>query len=132
MARIAGVDLPREKRVDVGLTYIYGIGRSTANQILKKSGVQGSTRVKNLSEDEIVKLRETIERDCKVEGDLRKEVTMGIKRLVDTGTYRGLRHRKSLPVRGQRTRTNARTRKGRRAAIGKARKPAAPAAPAKA
>jgi small subunit ribosomal protein S13 len=132
MARIAGVDLPREKRVDIGLTYIFGIGRSTANRILRTSGVEGSTRVKNLSEDEIVKLRETIERDCKVEGDLRKEVTMSIKRLVDTGTYRGLRHRKSLPVRGQRTRTNARTRKGRRAAIGKARKPAAPAPPAKA
>jgi small subunit ribosomal protein S13 len=123
MARIAGVDLPREKRVDVGLTYIYGIGRATAAQIIKKSGVPGTTRVKDLSEDEIVKLREIIERDHKVEGDLRKEVSMSIKRLVDTGTYRGLRHRKSLPVRGQRTRTNARTRKGRRAAIGKARKP---------
>ncbi|MBI4402141.1 MAG: 30S ribosomal protein S13 [Nitrospirae bacterium] len=124
MARIAGVDLPREKRVDVGLTYIYGIGRASAAQIVKKAGMNGATRVKDLSEDEIVKLRETIERDYEVEGDLRKEVSMNIKRLVDTGTYRGLRHRKSLPVRGQRTRTNARTRKGRRAAIGKARKPA--------
>lgn len=123
MARIAGVDLPREKRVDVGLTYIFGIGRASALQILKKSGVSGATRVKDLSEEEIVKLREVIERDHQVEGDLRKEVSMGIKRLVDTGTYRGLRHRKSLPVRGQRTRTNARTRKGKRAAIGKARKP---------
>ena len=124
MARIAGVDLPREKRVDVGLTYIFGIGRASALQILKKSGVGGATRVKDLSEEEIVKLREVIERDHRVEGDLRKEVSMGIKRLVDTGTYRGLRHRKSLPVRGQRTKTNARTRKGKRAAIGKARKPA--------
>ncbi|MGH7228590.1 MAG: 30S ribosomal protein S13 [Nitrospiraceae bacterium] len=126
MARIAGVDLPREKRVDIGLTYIFGIGRASALQILKKSGVGGATRVKDLSEEEIVKLREVIERDHQVEGDLRKEVSMGIKRLVDTGTYRGLRHRKSLPVRGQRTRTNARTRKGKRASIGKARKPAAP------
>ena len=99
MARIAGVDLPREKRVDVGLTYIFGIGRASALQILKKSGVSDATRVKDLSEEEIVKLREVIERDHQVEGDLRKEVSMGIKRLVDTGTYRGLRHRKSLPVR---------------------------------
>jgi small subunit ribosomal protein S13 len=124
MARIAGVDLPREKRIDVGLTYIYGIGRSSAQQILKKAGVDGAIRVKDLSEDKIVKLREIIERDYQVEGDLRKEVSMNIKRLIDTGTYRGLRHRKGLPVRGQRTRTNARTRKGRRASIGKARKPA--------
>lgn len=132
MARIAGVDLPREKRVDVGLTYIYGIGRPRAAQIVKKAGVDAAVRVKDLTEDAIIKLREIIERDSKVEGDLRKEVTMNIKRLVDTGTYRGLRHRKSLPVRGQRTRTNARTRKGRRGAIGKARKPTAPAAaPAK-
>jgi small subunit ribosomal protein S13 len=129
MARIAGVDLPREKRVDVGLTYVYGIGQATAAQIVKKAGVNSATRVKDLSEDEIVKLREIIERDYKVEGDLRKEVSMNIKRLVDTGTYRGLRHRKSLPVRGQRTKTNARTRKGRRTSIGKARtKPAAPSA----
>ncbi len=124
MARIAGVDLPREKRVDIGLTYIYGIGRAIAAQIVKKSGVNGSTRVKDLNEDEIVKLREIIERDYEVEGDLRKEVSMNIKRLIDTGTYRGLRHRKSLPVRGQRTKTNARTRKGKRVSIGKARKPA--------
>src|SRR5918996_6570664 len=111
MARIAGIDLPRDKRVDVGLTYIFGIGHTSAAQILKKSGVNGTTRVKDLSEDEIVKLREIIDRDYEVEGDLRKEVSMNIKRLVDTGTYRGLRHRKSLPVRGQRTKTNARTRK---------------------
>jgi small subunit ribosomal protein S13 len=125
MARIAGVDLPREKRVDVGLTYIFGIGRTTARQILKKAGVDGATRVKDLHEEEIVKLREIIDRDHEVEGDLRKEVSMNIKRLVDIGTYRGLRHRKGLPVRGQRTKTNARTRKGKRSAIGKARKPAA-------
>ena len=122
MARIAGVDLPREKRVDVGLTYIYGIGRTSALAILSKSGVPGTTRVKDLREDEIVKLREVIERDYEVEGDLRKEISMNIKRLIDTGAYRGLRHRKGLPVRGQRTKTNARTRKGKRVAIGKAKK----------
>lgn len=126
MARIAGVDLPREKRVDVGLTYIFGIGQSSAAQILRKAGVNGSTLVKNLVEDEIVKLREIIERDYQVEGDLRREIAMNIKRLVDTGSYRGLRHRKGLPVRGQRTKTNARTRKGKRSAIGRARKSSAP------
>lgn len=125
MARIAGVDLPREKRVDIGLTYIFGIGRTTAVQIVRKAGVNGATRVKDLTEEEIIKLRECIDREYKVEGDLRKEVSMSIKRLIDTGTYRGLRHRKGLPVRGQRTKTNARTRKGRRSAMGKARKPAA-------
>ena len=123
MARIAGIDVPRDKRIDVGLTYIFGIGRRTSARILGKAGVDGSIRVKDLSEDQIVKLRETIDRDHEVEGDLRKEVSMNIKRLVDIGTYRGLRHRKSLPVRGQRTKTNARTRKGRRS-MGKARKPA--------
>lgn len=122
MARIAGVDLPREKRVDVGLTYLYGIGRVSAMEIIRKAGVEASTRVKDLREDEIVKLRDVIEREYKVEGDLRKEISMGIKRLIDTGTYRGFRHRRGLPVRGQRTKTNARTRKGRRTAIGKARK----------
>jgi small subunit ribosomal protein S13 len=125
MARIAGVDLPRDKRTDVGLTYIYGIGRVAARQILQKAGVDGSIRVKDLSEDKIVKLREVIEHDYQVEGDLRKEVSMNIKRLMDTGTFRGLRHRKGLPVRGQRTRTNARTRKGRRAGVGS--KPKRPA-----
>jgi small subunit ribosomal protein S13 len=128
MARIAGVDLPREKRVDVGLTYIFGIGHSAAVQILKKAGANPATRVKDLSEDEIVKLRELIDREYEVEGDLRKEISMNIKRLIDIGTYRGLRHRKGLPVRGQRTKTNARTRKGRRSAMGKARKPATPTA----
>jgi len=122
MARIAGIDLPRDKRVDIGLTYVFGIGRATAVLLLKKAGVDPAIRVKDLSEDQIVKLRETIDRDHDVEGDLRKEVSMNIKRLVDIGTYRGLRHRKSLPVRGQRTKTNARTRKGRRS-MGKARKP---------
>ena len=124
MARIAGVDLPRDKRIDVGLTYIYGIGRSTAVQILRKAGVDSARRVKDLGEEEIVKVREIIDRDHEVEGDLRKEVSMNIKRLVDIGTYRGLRHRRGLPVRGQRTKTNARTRKGKRTAIGKARRPA--------
>lgn len=125
MARIAGVDLPRDKRSDVGLTYIYGIGRASALRILQKAGVEGSVRVKDLSEDKIVKLREVIEHDYQVEGDLRKEISMNIKRLMDTGTFRGLRHRKGLPVRGQRTRTNARTRKGRRSGVGS--KPKRPA-----
>jgi len=125
MARIAGVDLPREKRTDIGLTYIFGIGRATAAQLLKKAGVDGSIRVKDLTEDQIVKLREVIDRDYEVEGDLRREVSMNIKRLIDIGTYRGLRHRNGLPTRGQRTRHNARTRKGRRKSVGTMRKPAA-------
>lgn len=125
MARIAGVDLPKDKRIEIGLTYVYGIGRVAAREILKKAGVDGSIRVKDVSEDKIVKIREVIERDYRVEGDLRKEVSMNIKRLVDTGTFRGLRHRKGLPVRGQRTKTNARTRKGRRSGVGsKPQKPA--------
>ncbi len=122
MARIAGVDLPAGKRLDIGLTYIYGIGPWTARSILRKTGIDGAVRVKDLVEDDIVKLREVIERDCNVEGDLRREITMSIKRLIDTGTYRGLRHRKGLPLRGQRTKTNARTRKGKRASIGRAKK----------
>jgi len=117
MARIAGVDLPRNKRTDIGLSYIYGIGRAAASQILQEAGIDGAVRIKDLSEDKIVKLREIIERDYRVEGDLRKEISLNIKRLVDSGTYRGLRHRKGLPVRGQRTKTNARTRKGRRAGV---------------
>ena len=125
MARIAGGDLPKDKRIDIGLTYVYLIGRVAAQAILKKAGVDGSIRVKDVSEDKIVKIREVIERDYRVEGDLRKEVSMNIKRLVDTGTFRGLRHRKGLPVRGQRTKTNARTRKGRRSGVGsKPQKPA--------
>ena len=125
MARIAGVDLPREKRTDIGLTYIFGIGRATAQHILDKSGINGAIRVKDLTEDQIVKIREIIEREHQVEGDLRKTVSMNIKRLIDIGTYRGLRHRKGLPVRGQRSKTNARTRKGRRAGVGSRPKPAA-------
>ena len=118
MARIAGVELPVGKRVDVGLTYIFGIGPARARDILRKAGVAFDTRIKDLQDDEVVKLRETIDQDYEVEGDLRKEVSMSVKRLMDIGTYRGLRHRKGLPVRGQRTKTNSRTRKGRRGATG--------------
>jgi len=112
MARIAGVDLPRNKRVEVGLTYIYGIGRPTSNRILAQTGINPDTRIKDLSEAEVTQLRDIIEREYKVEGDLRREVQMNIKRLQEIGCYRGMRHRRNLPVRGQRTRTNARTRKG--------------------
>ncbi len=119
MARIAGIDLPVGKRVDIGLTYIYGIGTWTARSILRKTGIDGAIRVKDLGEDDIVKLREIIDRECNVEGDLRKDITMSIKRLIDTGSYRGLRHRRGLPARGQRTKTNARTRKGKRSSIGR-------------
>lgn len=113
MARIAGVDLPRDKRIEIGLTYIYGIGRTTATKILTKSGVNPDTRVRDLTDDEVKKLSAAIEAlDITVEGDLRREVALNIKRLQEIGCYRGLRHRKSLPVRGQRTKTNARTRKG--------------------
>ena len=112
MARIAGVDLPREKRVEIGLTYIYGIGRKTSNDILAKTGINPDIRVKDLSEADAAKLRECIEKDYNVEGDLRRETALNIKRLVEIGCYRGLRHRRGLPVRGQRTKTNARTRKG--------------------
>lgn len=118
MARIAGVDLPREKRVEVALCYIYGIGKSASQKLLKDTKVDPDVRVKDLKEEDIVRLREKIERDYKVEGDLRKEVAMNIKRLMDVGSYRGLRHRKGLPARGQRTKTNARTRKGPKKAIG--------------
>ena len=120
MARIAGVDLPRDKRVEIALTYIYGIGRSTSQKILSEAAVNFDTRVSQLTENEIVKIRDIIDRSYKVEGDLRREVATNIKRLMDIGCYRGLRHRKGLPVRGQRTHTNARTRKGpRRAVMGK-------------
>ncbi|RJQ07287.1 MAG: 30S ribosomal protein S13 [Bacillota bacterium] len=122
MARIAGVDLPREKRVEVALTYIFGIGATTSREILRATGVNPDTRVRNLTEEEVAKLRDTIERNYKVEGDLQREVQMNIKRLIDLGTYRGLRHRRGLPVRGQRTRTNARTRKGPRKTVGVRRK----------
>ncbi len=112
MARIAGVDLPRDKRVEIGLTYIYGIGRKSACDILAATGVNPDTRVRDLSEDDVSKLREHIDHNYKVEGDLRREVAMDIKTLIEIGCYRGLRHRKGLPVRGQRSKTNARTRKG--------------------
>ncbi len=112
MARIAGIDLPRDKRVEVALTYIFGIGRPTANKLLAATKVNPDTRVKDLTDNDIQKLREQIEKNLKVEGDLRREISTGIKRLMDIGCYRGLRHRRSLPVRGQRTKTNARTRKG--------------------
>lgn len=114
MARIAGVTLPSEKRIEVGLTYIYGIGRSKANKILEEAKIDKDKKVKTLSEDEINKIRQIIEKRERIEGDLRKDVTFNIKRLVDIGSYRGLRHRRRLPVRGQRTKTNARTRKGSR------------------
>ena len=112
MARIAGVDLPREKRVEIGLTYIFGIGRATADEILSKTGINPDTRVKDLSETEVAQLRDYIEHNLKVEGDLRREVSLNIKRRVEIGCYRGVRHRRGLPVRGQSTKQNARTRKG--------------------
>ena len=117
MARIAGVDLPNDKRIEIGLTYIYGIGRATANDILKATGINPDIRVKNLDENDIAKLRNEIEKNHTVEGDLRKEVSLNIKRLTEIGAYRGIRHRKGLPVRGQNTRTNCRTRKGPRKAV---------------
>ena len=122
MARIAGVDLPAEKRIEIALTYIYGIGRTTARRILATSGVSPDIRVKSLSDEDTGKLRNIIERDLKVEGALRSEMAMNIKRLMDIGAYRGLRHRRGLPVRGQRTRTNARTRKGPKKTAGAVRK----------
>lgn len=122
MARIAGVDLPREKRVEIGLTYIYGIGRSRSLEILEKTGVNPDTRVRDLTDDEISKLRETIEKEYTVEGDLRREVALNIKRLMEIRCYRGIRHRMGLPVRGQRTKTNARTRKGPRKTIANKKK----------
>jgi small subunit ribosomal protein S13 len=125
LARLAGVDLPREKRVDIALTYIYGIGRSTAEKIIKITGVNPATRVHSLTEEDITKLRSALE-DQRVEGVLRGEVMMNIKRLIDIGSYRGLRHRRGLPVHGQRTKTNARTRKGPRKTVGGKKKAPAP------
>ena len=122
MARIAGVDLPREKRVEIGLTYIYGIGKTSAQKILEGTGISPDTRVRDLTEDEVSKLREAIDKDFKVEGDLRREVSLNIKRLVEIGCYRGVRHRRGLPVRGQQTKTNARTRKGPSRTVGIKRK----------
>ena len=128
MARIAGVDLPREKRIEVSLQYIYGIGKTTSKLILERANVSPITRTKDLTDDEVRRIRETIDQNVKVEGDLRREVSMNIKRLMDLGCYRGLRHRKGLPARGQRTHTNARTRKGPKKGI--VRKAPAAAAPA--
>ena len=112
MARIAGIDLPRNKRIEIGLTYIYGIGRKTSAEILEKAGVDARKRDTDLTEAELVAIRDVVDRECVVEGDLRREVQMNIKRLIEIGSYRGLRHRRNLPVRGQRTRTNARTKRG--------------------
>ncbi|MBF0287191.1 MAG: 30S ribosomal protein S13 [SAR324 cluster bacterium] len=119
MARIAGVDLPNNKRVEIGLTYIYGIGRSISNKILEKAEINKDTKVHSLTDEEVNKIRTLIENECQVEGDLRREINLNIKRLMDLGNYRGLRHRRGLPVRGQRTKTNARTRKGPRRIVGK-------------
>ncbi|MCL1997919.1 MAG: 30S ribosomal protein S13 [Turicibacter sp.] len=113
MARISGVDLPREKRVDIGLTYIFGIGRSSATRIVNEANVKAETRVRDLTDDEVIRIRDIIDHSQLVEGDLRREVALNIKRLVEIGCYRGIRHRRGLPVRGQRTKTNARTRKGK-------------------
>ncbi|MCI8407312.1 MAG: 30S ribosomal protein S13 [Oscillospiraceae bacterium] len=122
MARIAGVDLPREKRVEIGLTYIFGIGRKTADDILKGTGINPDTRVKDLTEDEISQLRDYIDKNCVVEGDLRRDTALNIKRLIEIGCYRGTRHKKGLPVRGQRSKTNARTRKGPKKTIANKKK----------
>ena len=121
MARISGVDLPREKRVEVGLTYIYGVGLKTSQTLLERTGVSPETRVRDLTDDEVNRLRDIIDKEYRVEGDLRREVAMNIKRLMDIGSYRGMRHRRGMPLRGQRTRTNARTRKGPKRGIGRKR-----------
>ena len=122
MARISGIDLPKDKRVEIGLTYIYGIGRPTATKILEATGVNPDTRVKDLSEEDVAKLRDYIDANLTVEGDLRREVALNIKRLIEIGCYRGVRHRKGLPVRGQRTKTNARTRKGAKKTVANKKK----------
>lgn len=122
MARIAGVDLPREKRIEIGLTYVYGIGRASSNRILAEAGIDPNTRVRDLSDDEVAKIREVIDATQTVEGDLRREIALNIKRLVEIGCYRGIRHRKGLPVRGQKTKTNARTRKGPRKTVSRKKK----------
>ncbi len=122
MARIAGVDLPREKRIEVGLTYVYGIGQPSATRILKEAGVNPDTRVRDLTDEEVSKIREVIDRTQTVEGDLRREIALNIKRLIEIGCYRGIRHRRGLPVRGQKTKTNARTRKGPRKTVANKKK----------
>jgi small subunit ribosomal protein S13 len=124
MARIAGVDLPRDKRVEIGLTYIFGIGLKTSQNILAATGINPDTRVRDLTEEEVAKLRETLDKNYRVEGDLRREVSLNIKRLIEIGSYRGKRHRMGLPVRGQRSKTNARTRKGPKRTVGAKRKKA--------
>src|SRR3954462_15293411 len=118
MARISGIDLPREKRVEVGLTYIYGIGLHTSQKLLARTNVNPDTRIRDLTDEEVNRLRDVIDKEMRVEGDLRREISMNIKRLMDIGSYRGLRQRRGMPVRGQRTRTNARTRRGAKRAIG--------------
>ena len=122
MARLAGVDLPRDKRVEIGLTYIYGIGRTTSNRILSDAGVNPDTRVRDLTDDEVSRIKDVMDRTCTVEGDLRRQVAMNIKRLQEIGCYRGIRHRKGLPVRGQNTKNNARTRKGPRRTVANKKK----------
>ena len=122
MARIAGIDIPREKRVEVSLTYIYGIGLSTSQKILKQTSINPDTRVRDLTDDQVNRLREVIDRSVKVEGDLRREVALNIKRLIEIGSYRGMRHRRNLPVRGQRTKTNARQRRGPKKTVGARKK----------
>ena len=122
MARIAGVDLPRDKRVIIGLTYIFGIGQTTAQRLLAETGINENTRIRDLTEEEVSKLRDAIDKTTKVEGDLRREISLNIKRLIEIGSYRGLRHRRGLPVRGQRTKTNARTRKGPRRTVANKKK----------
>ena len=129
MPRIVGVDIPKEKRTEIALTYIYGIGRTLANKILKAANISGDKRAKDLTEEDVAKLTAIIQKEYKVEGDLRREVAANIKRLIDIGSYRGMRHRRGLPVRGQRTRTNARTRKGPRKTVGVQRAAKAPRAP---
>jgi small subunit ribosomal protein S13 len=122
MARLAGVDLPREKRVVIALTYIFGIGTTTAQKIINTTGISPDTRVRDLTEDEVSKIRDVIDKTLKVEGDLRRDISLNIKRLIEIGSYRGIRHRRGLPVRGQRTKTNARTRKGPRRTVANKKK----------
>lgn len=122
MARIAGVDLPRDKRVEVALTYIFGVGPSTSKKVIAEAGVNPDTRVRDLTEDELGRIRELVDKTCQVEGDLRREIALNIKRLIEIGCYRGIRHRRGLPVRGQKTKTNARTRKGPKRTVGVRRK----------
>lgn len=122
MARIAGVDLPRDKRAEIALTYIFGIGKSTSQRILAEAGVNPDTRIRDLTEDEVAKIREIMDKTCQVEGDLRRDIALNIKRLIEIGCYRGIRHRRGMPVRGQKTKTNARTRKGPKRTVGVRRK----------